>query len=168
MTLPAAYAPISLGQIQTEFGGANPIALAGEYYRGAGYTTENNTNVPTSGTIALSNFYSAVRAYIVTITFSRDANNQNVFYLDSDGFDQISITTSVNGGGSTNTYYIPANTIYSVTSNPDTSIRLNGSTMELDDNQSGDPDGDYNDLTITPNLGYFYESDGNFYYVLNI
>lgn len=168
MAMPIAYNPISLGQIQTEFGGANPIALAGEYYRGAGYTTNNNTNVPTSGTIALSNFYSAVRAYIVTITFSRDASNQNVFYLDSDGFAQISITTSVNGGGSTNTYYIPANTIYSVTSNPDTSIRLNGNTMELDDDQSGNPDGDYNDLTITPNLGYFYESGDNFYYVLNI
>jgi hypothetical protein len=60
--MPIAYNPISLGQIQTEFGGANPIALAGEYYRGAGYVTSNNTNVPTSGTIALSNFYGAYLA----------------------------------------------------------------------------------------------------------
>jgi hypothetical protein len=45
MTLPAAYAPISLGQIQGEFTGANPISLS-EYYRGAGYTTENEPNNP--------------------------------------------------------------------------------------------------------------------------
>jgi hypothetical protein len=33
MSLPAAYNQISQGQIQTEFGGANPISLGGEYYR---------------------------------------------------------------------------------------------------------------------------------------
>ena len=167
MALPAAYNPISLGQIQTEFCGSNPIALAGEYYRGGAYVTQNNTNVPTSGTISLSNFYGATRAYIVAISFTRNANNQNSFYLNSPGLPTITITTTVNGGGSVSTYYIPINTTFSVTSNPNTSIRLTDNTMELDDNINNDPDGDYNDLTITPNVGYFSESGGNFYYELN-
>jgi hypothetical protein len=55
MTLQSSGA-ISLANIQTEFGGANPISLS-EYYRGGGYTTTNNTGVPTSGTISISNFY---------------------------------------------------------------------------------------------------------------
>ena len=49
---------ITLAQIQTEFGGSNPIAL-NEYYRGGGLVpnTAANANIPTSGQIALSNFY---------------------------------------------------------------------------------------------------------------
>jgi hypothetical protein len=167
MVLPSPYNPISLGQIQTEFCGSDPIALAGEYYRGGAYVTQNNTNVPTSGTISLSNFYGATRAYIETISFTRDAGNQNIFYLNSPGLPTIEITTTVDGGGSVSTYYIPVNTTFTVTSNPNTSIRLTGNTMQLDDNIDDNPDGDYNDLTITPNIGYFYESGGNFYYVLN-
>ena len=60
MVMPTAYNPISLGQVQTEFTGTNPIGI-NEYYRGGGYTTQNNTNVPTSGTISLADFYSAYR-----------------------------------------------------------------------------------------------------------
>ena len=47
---------ISLSDIQTEFGGANPISLE-EYYRQGIYTTSNNTGVPTSGLIEMSSFY---------------------------------------------------------------------------------------------------------------
>lgn len=65
MVLPTAYNPISLGQVQTEFTGTNPIGI-NEYYRGGGYTTQNNTNVPTSGTISLADFYSAYRQVIST------------------------------------------------------------------------------------------------------
>jgi hypothetical protein len=53
---------ISLANVQTEFGGVNPIGLD-EYYRNGGYVTSNNTNVPTSGTISLYNFYGA-SAYV--------------------------------------------------------------------------------------------------------
>ena len=49
---------IALSDIQAEFGGTNPISMS-EYYRGAGFTTDNNTNVPTSGTITITNFYGA-------------------------------------------------------------------------------------------------------------
>jgi len=60
MTLQSSGA-ISLANIQTEFGGVNPISLS-EYYRGGGYTTANNTGVPTSGTISISNFYGTALA----------------------------------------------------------------------------------------------------------
>jgi hypothetical protein len=57
--------PISLGTLQAEFGGANPIALS-EYYRNAGLVTPNNTGVPLSGSaISLSNFRGTVRALVV-------------------------------------------------------------------------------------------------------
>ena len=161
--MPAAYDPISLGQVQTEFTGTDPIGI-NEYYRGGGYTTENNTNVPTSGTISLSDFYSAYRAYQVQMDFTRDADLTNYFYLNSPGFPQIEITTPVNGGGSTITYYIPTNVYYIITSNPGTSIRQNGNGMQLEDGV----DTDYNDLEWYPQAGTVFESGGNFYYVLNI
>jgi hypothetical protein len=53
---------ITLSDIQNEFGGVNPIGLS-EYYRGGAYTTGNNTNVPTSGAISLSNFYGATNQF---------------------------------------------------------------------------------------------------------
>lgn len=52
---------IALSDIQDEFGGTNPIGLS-EYYRGGAYTTSNNTSVPTSGAISLSDFYGATSA----------------------------------------------------------------------------------------------------------
>ena len=60
---------ISLLNLQTEFGGANPIGL-NEYYRGGAYVpnTAQNSAVPTSGAIALSNFYGAAAALPITFT----------------------------------------------------------------------------------------------------
>lgn len=57
MALPSS-GQITMAQIQTEFGGSNPINL-NEYYRGGSYVTDNNTNVPTSGQITMNNFYGA-------------------------------------------------------------------------------------------------------------
>lgn len=48
MTLQSS-GPISLANVQTEFGGSNPISLS-EYYGAA-------SGIPSSGTISLSNFY---------------------------------------------------------------------------------------------------------------
>ena len=56
---------ISLANIQSEFGGSNPISLS-EYYLNGAYTTSNNTSVPTSGAISIDNFYGAIRAVYVT------------------------------------------------------------------------------------------------------
>lgn len=59
MALPPS-GPLSLADIQTEFGGSNPISLS-EYYAGGAYvpagTSGTNGPVPTSGTISISNFY---------------------------------------------------------------------------------------------------------------
>jgi hypothetical protein len=63
MTLPAS-GTITLAQIQAEFGGSNPIGLS-EYYRNGAYVTSNNTSVPTSGIITVSNFHGAVKAYSI-------------------------------------------------------------------------------------------------------
>jgi hypothetical protein len=70
MTLPTIPgSSISLSQIQTEFGGSNPISIS-EYYAGAGYVgagTANATSVaiPTSGTISFADFSgaSAIQTY---------------------------------------------------------------------------------------------------------
>lgn len=66
MTLPTS-GPLSLSDIQTEFGGSNPISLS-EYYAGGSYvpsgTTGTNGAVPTSGTIAISNFYGTSKVVI--------------------------------------------------------------------------------------------------------
>ncbi len=64
---------ISIANIATEFGGSQPHAL-NEYYRGGAHVTSNNTNVPTSGTISMSNFYSAVKQSSVT----KNSNDTNV------------------------------------------------------------------------------------------
>jgi hypothetical protein len=66
MALPSSGA-ISFSTIQTEFGGSNPISLS-EYYRNGSYVTSNNTGVPTSGVISLSNFYNAVKQFQFTIS----------------------------------------------------------------------------------------------------
>jgi len=67
MALPAS-GTITMLDIQTEFGGpASPIQLS-SYYRGGAYVTPNNTSVPTSGQISLSNFYGAFKATFPSAT----------------------------------------------------------------------------------------------------
>ena len=53
---------LAMTEIVAEFGGAIPHAL-NEYYRDGGLVPANNTGVPTSGTIAIGNFYGAVTKY---------------------------------------------------------------------------------------------------------
>ena len=60
MALPSSGA-ISFSQIQTEFGGTNPISLS-EYYNttsGLGLGISSTSSIPSSGAIAVSNFYGA-------------------------------------------------------------------------------------------------------------
>lgn len=59
MTLQASGS-ISLSDIRGEFGGSTPDTLS-EYYRGGGLVPDTATNagIPTSGSIALSDFYGA-------------------------------------------------------------------------------------------------------------
>ena len=64
MALPSS-GTISLNDIQTEFGGTNPISIS-EYYRGGSFMSDNNSNVPTSGTIDLADFHGSVLANSIT------------------------------------------------------------------------------------------------------
>lgn len=66
MTLQSSGA-ITLANLQTEFGGSNPISL-GEYYRNGAYVPSSATGVPASGAISLSNFYGASNIVTETIT----------------------------------------------------------------------------------------------------
>ena len=68
MTLQASGA-ISLNDIQTEFGGANPISLS-EYYAGGSYVATGTAGIPSSSTISLNQFYGAssvIPAWILVI-----------------------------------------------------------------------------------------------------
>ena len=60
----ATTGAISFSQIQTEFGGGNPISL-NEYYAGGVYTiagtSGTNGAVPGSGAISMSSFYGTER-----------------------------------------------------------------------------------------------------------
>lgn len=59
--------PLSFSELQTEFGGANPISMS-EYYRNGAYVTDNNVNVPTSGVLAFSDFYGASKKFTATVS----------------------------------------------------------------------------------------------------
>lgn len=65
MPVPTLPSAISLGNIQTEFTGSNPIAIS-EYYAGAGLVVSGTANatsvqIPSSGAISFSNFSGAER-----------------------------------------------------------------------------------------------------------
>lgn len=59
--------PLKFSELQSEFGGSNPVSIS-EYYRNGGLVTDNNTGVPTSGTIKMSQFYGSSKKF--TLTFS--------------------------------------------------------------------------------------------------
>lgn len=93
---------ITLTDIQNEFGGSNPIDMS-EYYRGGAYVTQNNTNVPTSGTISMSNFYGGQRAASVfgnALWFSIGAGGQTTINLNAlgSGYKTLILLTHNNSG----------------------------------------------------------------------
>ena len=65
MTLQASGA-ITLANIQTEFGGANPISLS-EYYNNGPYVGSWVSGVPSSGAISVSSFYGK-QSYITPVS----------------------------------------------------------------------------------------------------
>lgn len=67
MPLPISPDPISLADLQTNFGGTDPISL-NEYYRRGARVADipENNKVPTAGTISLENFYGAQSKITVT------------------------------------------------------------------------------------------------------
>lgn len=89
---------ISLANIQSEFGGSNPISLS-EYYRNGSYTTSNNTNVPTSGTISMGNFYGAIKGVYITY---------EIIGAGGGGGSGYGAGTSGKAGGASTLTYTPA------------------------------------------------------------
>ena len=67
---------ISLNDINIEFarGSGTTISL-NQLYRGGGIVGPNNTNVPTSGAISLSNFYGATRRTTASYTYNSSVAN---------------------------------------------------------------------------------------------
>ena len=93
MAMPASGA-ITFAQLQTEFGGANPISLS-EYYNGGAYVA--NGAVPSSGTISLSQFYGLSAEQITlgasyTVASTGAGTQTPSFTLESDG-DIVRATT---------------------------------------------------------------------------
>lgn len=96
MTLPTS-GPISLTDIQTEFGGSNPINLS-EYYKGGAYVTETDyaPNVPRAGPISLSNFYGAANTSLYTYTYT----SNRTITLPATFVSPIIVSALGGGGGS--------------------------------------------------------------------
>lgn len=97
MALPES-GPISLGDIQAEFGGTNPVTLE-EYYKGGAYVLDSDyaPNVPTSGPISLSDFYGSKKNTLTTVTFNNPGDN--IFVLPATFAGNITIVSMTGGGG---------------------------------------------------------------------
>jgi len=106
MTLPTE-GPISLKDIQAEFGGPTPIKLE-NYYRGGAYVlnTDYAPNVPASGPISLSNFYGAKRTTLTTVSFNNTGSNfimlPSTFAVGT--LTVVSMTGGGGGGGGPDSY----------------------------------------------------------------
>ena len=64
--------PISLGQLQTEFGGSDPTGMS-EYYRGGNEVPDTGAtlNIPTTGNpLSLSDFYGTQDVQFRDVSFS--------------------------------------------------------------------------------------------------
>ena len=99
MALPSS-GPISMSMIQAEFGGSNPISLS-EYYKNGPYVTATDyaPNVPTSGPIALSNFYGAAKTTLNTITYSTPGLYNFTIPTTLQGSITILLVVGAGGGG---------------------------------------------------------------------
>ena len=92
--------PISLWDIQQEFGGAAPTRLD-EYYKGGSYVllTDYAPNVPVTGPISITDFYGAKKTTLTTVTFSTAGDNFIVLPETFTGTLNIVSMTGAGGGG---------------------------------------------------------------------
>ena len=80
MPIPGPGVAISINTIATEFGGSVPHGI-NEYYRGGGLVPNipANSNIPTSGQIALSNFYGGTNRSTLNLTISGNTQNYDLW-----------------------------------------------------------------------------------------
>jgi hypothetical protein len=103
MPIPGPGTAISMTTIATEFGGTVPHSLD-EYYRG-GPLVPNvpaNSTIPTSGTIAMNNFYGTGGPARVAVNLTIAANTQNYDVFTNRGPTYVAgntdVTVTVNSG----------------------------------------------------------------------
>lgn len=94
---------VDFEDLQTEFGGSNPIAL-NEYYRSGSYVPANSINggIPTSGTIQLDDFYGSDGIFIPAALTAADVvadplNASCSMQLNTDG--SFTMTGNSSSGG---------------------------------------------------------------------
>ena len=99
---------LSLSQIQSEFGGSNPISLS-EYYRGGSLVPNHSLtgNIAASGTISVDMFYGTQDAAPVVNSFagniaSLPIQGLNKYNIIAHGINQITGLFSKGAGGSFN------------------------------------------------------------------
>ena len=80
MAIPGPGTAISMNTIATEFGGTVPHSLS-EYYRGGGLVPNSPTNlgIPTSGQIAIGDFYGSQNRVALALTIAANTNNYNAY-----------------------------------------------------------------------------------------
>jgi hypothetical protein len=97
MTLPTS-GPLTFADIQTEFGGSNPIGI-NEYYAGGSYVAAGTTGtygaVPSSGQISVQNFYgtSAIPPVYIQDVFATN------IYTGNDSTQTITNNINISGNG---------------------------------------------------------------------
>ena len=154
MALPSS-GQLTMAQIQTEFGGSNPINLS-EYYRGGSYVTDNNTNVPTSGAISLNNFYGAQKQLNYTLamplSYSTQYNTSNaqqsIFMPTGIQADDLIIVVQQNRMGSQDGYGAGGPRGFGTGFTSMTGATYNGASS------SSYPNPNNRDASFTPNKWY--------------
>ena len=98
MAIPSSGA-ISLQTVQTEFGGTNPISID-EYYAGGSFVQAGavgtNGPVPSSGQIALSNFYGTEKATFISASGGSTATVGQFKYHTFTGNGTFTISSTSN------------------------------------------------------------------------
>tara|TARA_R110002167_G_scaffold42834_2_gene129800 strand:+ start:299 stop:1063 length:765 start_codon:yes stop_codon:yes gene_type:complete len=81
MAIPSS-GTLALSAIQTEFGGSNPISMS-EYYAGGSNVpsgaTGDSGSIPSSGAVAVSQFYGSTARVAIALTISSTTQNYNIF-----------------------------------------------------------------------------------------
>jgi len=98
MALPSSGA-ISIGAINTEFGRASTAQTSmSQLYRGGGIVTSNNTNVPTSGQISLSQFYGASNLFTFVIASNQTNANLRTLAVNAGWNQSSAVQATINSG----------------------------------------------------------------------
>ena len=100
---------ISMSDIQTEFGGSNPISLS-EYYAGGGQTpagtTGNNGTVPSSGAIDMGDFRGSTNAVYMDADGGTESTSGDYKFHRFNSSGTFSVNTVGNEAGSDTIDYI--------------------------------------------------------------